>query len=420
MNPFGIQLLMMLGRNRQRSTAMDYPYLNDSQRIPGDLPGFEKDVPTAVPEFDMEQARRDARREGLGALGISLLRGAPTGDFAGSLAEGLAGMAETRNRLMQEAEQRARLSRAERRQELEDARQGRESQERILSTQQGREIAGETFERQQALWGRDDQRRAASGRAAEETVAGIAAVVGADSPEARRAKALAELGEDTDLDRLDKLYEDVIARDRFPEDAERKAQAEIDAIRAKVKAGVEEDPLAAGRRAEEALAIQRRQSELYGRSLETRGGGGVPSAGAFNDDVKTEADKLYSIKVEALKASKGEPGKMVGMEKDAQGNPKIVYGGQVTEQELIGIRRQAEAEAAENVRRRYNQRGGAEEKLSIPGDPNPDRPLSQRVIDVEAEVGNLTPAERTQAERLLRTMLPRDVVAGIRRARGGG
>jgi len=56
---------------------------------------------------------------------------------------------------------------------------------------------------------------------------------------------------------------------------------------------------------------------------------------------------------------------------------------------------------------------------AIPGDPHPERPLAQRVADVEAAVGRLTPEEKAHAQALLGSMLPRDVVAGIRRARAG-
>jgi len=58
-------------------------------------------------------------------------------------------------------------------------------------------------------------------------------------------------------------------------------------------------------------------------------------------------------------------------------------------------------------------------RVSVPGDPHPDRPLQQRVSDVEAAVGRLSPEERATAAQLLQSMLPRDVVAGIRRARAG-
>jgi hypothetical protein len=127
MNPFMLQILARL-RSPQHSLASDMPYdwLNDSKRIPGrlgdaralDSASFDQAPPpppeSDIPDFDMEAARRDARRQGLGALGIALLKGAPTGDFAGSLAEGFAGAMETRHRLLQEAEQRGRLTRQER------------------------------------------------------------------------------------------------------------------------------------------------------------------------------------------------------------------------------------------------------------------------------------------------------------------
>lgn len=144
MNPMVLNFLAMLGR-RPPSTAMSYDYLYDSERIPGVLgdaqqldfasmpppPQQETSMPEEMPGFDMEAARRDARRRGLGALGIALLEGAPRGDYAGALARGFAGMAETRQRAMQEAEQRARLEQREARDREVLERQDRLTQAQI-------------------------------------------------------------------------------------------------------------------------------------------------------------------------------------------------------------------------------------------------------------------------------------------------
>lgn len=142
MNPMLLFFLQQLNRP-QPSTAMSYDYLYDSQRTPGILgdaerldfasmpPPQETSVPEPMPGFDMEAARKDARRQGLGALGMALLQGAGTGDYTGSLARGFAGMAETRHRVMQEAEQRQRLDQREAREREAYDRQDRMSRAQI-------------------------------------------------------------------------------------------------------------------------------------------------------------------------------------------------------------------------------------------------------------------------------------------------
>lgn len=130
LNPFVLQMLARMRMQQQQpfgSTAMDFPVGNYGMQ-PWDMEAPPATVPSPV--FDREAAERDARRQGLGALGIALLKGAPTGDFAGSLAEGLAGMAETRHRLMQEAEQEDRQRRQD-----ELARDSYERQVRLTDAQ---------------------------------------------------------------------------------------------------------------------------------------------------------------------------------------------------------------------------------------------------------------------------------------------
>lgn len=58
-------------------------------------------------------------------------------------------------------------------------------------------------------------------------------------------------------------------------------------------------------------------------------------------------------------------------------------------------------------------------RVTIPGDPEPNRPLEMRVQDVVAAFGGkLPPAVLDQVRRDLRTKLPREVVAQIRAAMG--
>jgi hypothetical protein len=96
----------------------------------GDLSPVVGAPQVAAPEFDEAGAQRRARRAGLGALGVALLAGAGKGDYAGSLAEGLAAMAATR-------QQRFEGERSQFRQDSQErlAREAYERQNRLTQAQ---------------------------------------------------------------------------------------------------------------------------------------------------------------------------------------------------------------------------------------------------------------------------------------------
>lgn len=114
-NPYLLQILAMRqrGMNPYASTAMDYPQDDIYGMSPwavapspvepyGGMPEPGAPQTASFPEFDEAGAQQRARRAGLGALGVALLAGAGKGDYAGSLAEGLAAMAATRQQRFQE------------------------------------------------------------------------------------------------------------------------------------------------------------------------------------------------------------------------------------------------------------------------------------------------------------------------------
>lgn len=136
-NPYLLQLLAM--RNQMApwgSTASDYPgetFGMPPWNVPpalgqpgGPQPPMAPDAGTPPAEvvgapspvfdevFDEKAAHAHARREGLGALGVALLAGAGRGDFAGSLAEGLAAMAATTRQRYQDEQNQFRQTAQER------------------------------------------------------------------------------------------------------------------------------------------------------------------------------------------------------------------------------------------------------------------------------------------------------------------
>jgi len=130
-NPFILQLLAMRQRNLSPwdSTASDAP---EYGMRPWEAPSSPDPAQPVMemPEFDEEGARQRARRAGLGALGVALLAGAGKGDYAGSLAQGLAAMAAERDRRYQE-------ERGQYRQDQQDrlAREAYERQNRLTQAQ---------------------------------------------------------------------------------------------------------------------------------------------------------------------------------------------------------------------------------------------------------------------------------------------
>lgn len=118
MNPFVLQMLARMQQQRYGSTASDFPDFAGYPRppiTPEPVPvaGVE-DPMAAYPDFDEEAARKRASREGIGAFGLALLAGAGKGDYAGSIAEGLAAMQQARRLRYQDERQEFRQGAQER------------------------------------------------------------------------------------------------------------------------------------------------------------------------------------------------------------------------------------------------------------------------------------------------------------------
>lgn len=258
------------------------------------------------PYQDPETQRRasNAGRSAMfgGLLNSYLNRGQGVGDA-------FTGMQEARQGVVDRATQEAHIRAQER---LAHERESRDRENDVLARRINEEkLAQSQREEQERL-----ARRGAVSRSAPEIVAHIEQALGPDSMEAARARSLASLGEDADLDRLDTLYGQVIERKRFPETARMKTDAEIDEIRRKVAAGVEEDPLAAGRRAERGLALEAERSRAY---LSNRDDGAYrsPTTAQFANDVEQEIDKLVRSSLTMMEQTNGVPPERMAAKREA-------------------------------------------------------------------------------------------------------
>src|SRR6185295_2197234 len=93
-----------------------------------------------------------------------------------------------------------------------------------------------------------------------------------------------------------------LTRQRRPEDARIKTEAEIAEERAKAAAGYGDIPQA--RRAEESLAIQR---QYAAQSAAGGGGGKPPTAEQVESDIRAERDRIYGTWLAGRMAMVGKP-----------------------------------------------------------------------------------------------------------------
>lgn len=268
-----------------------YPYLNmmgqrqlGRRRSPWDnnpttaTPGFGGPVAQQPWDLDRTEPTPTGRStgggwsskpgigQGLTALGASLLEAAPTGDWSGGLARGAQGFG---NALAQGAEDRRRqeaLDREEARRASQEAREVEQEADRNRSADQSYErgnVELEAFREQQR---RGQETRARTGKSADQMVAEIDALAARNPNDpklqvmARRAAGYA-LGEESDLNKLADLHEQMTGQAFFDEDVDRKTQAGIRSKREEYAAGVEVNPVEEARRdnarADAGLAISR-------------------------------------------------------------------------------------------------------------------------------------------------------------------
>lgn len=230
--------------------------------VPGDdedFRGFGSSSGSADPD---KSTRRRTLGAGLSALGVGLLESAGTGDWTGGLARGMAGFAQATAAEKEQA-RRERMEEEERQyRQRQDSRAEEQERDRNQSHDLDVRRANSEYDAWNEQQERGKQTRARVGKSAEQMAADIEAMAASkpDDPKlqsmAKRAAGYA-LGEDSDLNKLADLYDDMVSQRYLDEDYDRQTKAEIRRDKARIDAKVETDPAAAERRANEQLEISR-------------------------------------------------------------------------------------------------------------------------------------------------------------------
>lgn len=210
------------------------------------------DTGTGEPDVD-SGAKRRATGSGLLALGTSLLEAAPRNDWAGGLARGAAGFAESFGAERDRTHREQMEAREMKRQQTADGRAEEQERDRNraadLSHEQGTAELAAWRDQQE----RGKQTRARTGKSAEDMAAEIQSLAtqNPDDPKlqamARRAAGYA-LGDDSDLNKLAGLHEQMTEQAFRDEDFDWKAKAEIGADKQEIAAGVKVNPVEESRR----------------------------------------------------------------------------------------------------------------------------------------------------------------------------
>lgn len=219
-------------------------------------------APDSFHGFGSGTGRRRALGSGLMALGTSLLESAPRGDLAGGLARGAAGFTEAVGAERERQRRDEIVEREERRRQAEEARAEEQERDRDRAA----ELANEQGTAELAAWreqqDRGKQARLTTGKSAEQMVTEINELA-ARNPNDAKLQVMAKraagyaLGEDSDLNKLADLHEQMTGQAFRQEDFDWKVGAERSATKADIAVGVRADPAAAERRANEELAISR-------------------------------------------------------------------------------------------------------------------------------------------------------------------
>lgn len=271
--------------------------------------------------------RPDAEGGGFGAIAPALLGGMSGMRERFTEADALA----KRNR---EEEDRHRLFE----EQLAGAKQSRE-----LATK-GEERAGEQFGWAREERAREEEERGAVTRGAADMVAVIEADAGADSPEARQARALATLGSKADMGRLSALHAEVVARKRQPGDEEASYARRRENDRRRIDEGLDIAP-------EREFSLRQRQAAAYERqsAMAGRGGTGGVLFERLSDDIRSTEDSLYRRLESEAKAKIGD-NPMPTMRPDGKGGVEPVF----PQVDFEGLRRRARVEA---LKTEYGRRG---------------------------------------------------------------
>lgn len=359
-----------------------YLYMMRKNGMSGDFPGATPPIAEEEPhrrswrdallpesyagEDVPDDVAHQARARGLGALGQALLRGSSTGDWGGALAEGFAGFSEARDSTLERNRVMGMQRSEEERQKAAEARaQAQEAdRSRIAPVQQQAAEAELENYREKQQQGRE--LRARTGKSADQMVAEINSLAAANPDDetlqrmAKRAAGYA-LGEDSDLNSLAKLHDDMTTRAGRDDDAAWKTKTEIGIAQEQGKHGY--GTIAEGSRAERGLSLEAERNQFYGRQTDKqfdRDPNVKPAS--WYDDVNKEIDALVKPTLEGRMKNVGE------MDFSDPNNPRRIQ--PPSQDEIDRLRRSVEKSAIENVNRRnglYPSHGGVGGGLDVSG-----------------------------------------------------
>lgn len=276
------------------------PTFGGEPPYPGNTPPHHAGEGGTSFQWEDPEEKRRARGSAFMQLGIGLLSGAGEGKFSEGLASGLQGFsqsmveAKAAERQRQHQREQDRLQREEHDSSMQSASLNRD----VVREQQGN-IEEDRMRAEQAR-----QRKAAS---VSGWVKDIEAELGPDSPEAKRARRYAELGEDVDVDRLEKLH--VEAVDQSPEGKARRARLFQEETDLTIDRAGDLGKHGLGPEAEAARERERIQQGWAGINLQREQearisswgpgyGMGGPGMGMkpdqYNDNIRVETEAIYS------------------------------------------------------------------------------------------------------------------------------
>jgi hypothetical protein len=386
-------------------------------------------------------ARRRARNQGLTALGMALLEGAPRGDLSGGLARGIAGFQEAstgsfdrdRALALQAAEERRRNA-AETRAGNADARASAQETDRDRLADVQHSAATEELAAYRDAQARGQQLRERTGKSAEQMVAEINALAAAH-PDDGKLGAMAKravgysLGDDSDVNKLAALHAEMTAEAFAQSDYAEETTMGLG--RAREQAGMGFGPVADARRADRddaradaGLGLERERLGLYRQEVARRGdtatGTDELRTSTFVNEVQQEVDKLIepTLKQRMSKVGEVDQQKMMDpkyraftdAERKAGRDVPMPYIQAPTAQEINDLRRSVEDIAIENVRRKVEMKsrlGGddAATRYEVPeqrestGTPagRARRRLADDDYEYDAKSGALAPVPKTSA-----------------------
>lgn len=271
--PYASSYMHLFKRNGMGMQSPFEEYGSDPYQHYGSRPWNEtvndSSGPYSNPGPDLDADRSNRRRTlgaGLSALGVGLLESAGTGDWSTGLARGMSGFSQA-TAAEKERLRRDRIEEEERQQrQRQEARINEQERDRNESHDIDVRRGNSEFEAWQSDRSREEDRRARVGKSAEQMAAEIQSLA-AENPNDPKLQAMAKraagyaLGDDSDLDKLASLHNDMLTRAYEDEDYDKQTQAGIRRTREEIAAGVVVNPVEAARRAEaranEQLAISR-------------------------------------------------------------------------------------------------------------------------------------------------------------------